>query len=61
MFTQIGAMIGLLYSLSSLVFRWKVVVAKYGTLSLYWWVLAVTTGWSFLGYAADMVIWEVSP
>ena len=59
MLTQIGADIGLLYCLFSLVFRWKLIVAKYGSLSLYWWVVAVTVGWSFLGYVADTAIWGI--
>jgi hypothetical protein len=59
MFTQIGADIGLLFCLSSLVFRWKVVVAKYGSLSLFWWVLAVTFGWWLLGLLADAAIWSL--
>jgi hypothetical protein len=59
MLTQIGGAIGLLFCLYSLVFRWKVVVARYGSLSLYWWVLAVTVGCSFLGYLADLAIWAV--
>jgi hypothetical protein len=59
MLTQIGGAIGLLFCLYSLVFRWKVVVAKYGSLSLYWWVFAATAGCSFLGYLADLAIWGV--
>jgi hypothetical protein len=59
MFTLIGGDIGLLFCLYSLVFRWKVVVAKYGSLSLYWWVLAVTVAYAFLGYLADIAIWNV--
>jgi hypothetical protein len=59
MFAYLGGTIALLYCLASLVFRWKVVVAKYGSLSLYWWVLAVTVGWSILGYSADLAIWSV--
>jgi hypothetical protein len=59
MLTQIGGDIGLLYCLFSLVFRWKFIVAKYGSLSLYWWVVAVTVGWSILGYLADTVIWGI--
>jgi len=59
MLTQLGGDIGLLFCLSSLVFRWKVVVAKYGSLSLFWWVLAVTVACSFLGYLAEMALWGV--
>lgn len=59
MFAYIGGTIGLLFCLYSLVFRWKVVVAKYGSLSLYWWVVAVTVGCTFLGYLADLAIWDV--
>jgi hypothetical protein len=59
MLTQIGGAIGLLFCLYSLLFRWKVVVAKYGSLSLYWWVFAVTVGCSFLGFLADLAIWGV--
>jgi len=58
MLAEIGGTIGLLFCLFSLVFRWNVVVAKYGSLSLYWWVLAVTAGCSFLGYLADLAIWR---
>lgn len=59
MFTEIGGAIGFLFCLYSLVFRWKVVVGKYGSLSLYWWVLAVTIGWAFLGLLVDLTIWGV--
>lgn len=57
MFTQIGGAFGLLFCLYSLVFRWKVVVGKYGSLSLYWWALAVTVGWGFVGLLVDLIIW----
>jgi hypothetical protein len=56
MMAQLGGDIGFLFYLYSLAFRWKVVVAKYGRLSLYWWVLAVTAGCSFLGYLASLAI-----
>jgi hypothetical protein len=57
MLAYIGGAIGLLFCLGSLVFRWKMIVAKYGSLSLYWWVFAVTAGCSLLGYLADLAIW----
>jgi hypothetical protein len=59
MLAGIGGAIGLLFCLYSIAFRWKIVVAKYGSLSLYWWVLAVTVGFSFLGLLADLGIWSV--
>jgi len=59
MLASIGGTIGLLYCLYSVMFRWKAVVAEYGTLSLYWWVFAVTVGWSILGFSADLAIWSV--
>lgn len=60
MLAEIGGAIGLLFCLCSLVFRWNVVVAKYGQLSLFWWVLAVTTGCSFLGGLLSLVIWRIA-
>ena len=59
MFTEIGGAIGFLFCLYSLVFQWKVVVGKYGSLSLCWWVLAVTVSWAFLGLLVDLTIWGV--
>jgi hypothetical protein len=56
MLTQIGGDIGLLYCLLTLLFRWKLIVAKYGSLGLYWWVVAVAVGWSFLGFLADTAL-----
>ena len=48
MFSQMGAAIGLLFCLYTVLFRWKALVAKYGTLSLYWWIVGVTVGVSDL-------------
>lgn len=59
MLAEIGGALGFLFSLYSLVFRWKVVVAKYGQLSLYWWVFAVTVTWAFLGLMVSLAIWGV--
>jgi|GEM_PF-3431872 len=59
MLSQLGANIGVLYCLYSLVFRWKAVVAKYGSLSLYWWLLAVAVTGTFLGFLADLAMWGV--
>jgi len=59
MLAQIGGIIGILFCLYSVVFRWKALIARYGYLSLYWWVLAVTAAWSFLGYLASVAIWGV--
>jgi hypothetical protein len=42
MLSEIGGMLGLAYCLYRTVFRWEAVVGKYGALSLYWWVVAVT-------------------
>jgi hypothetical protein len=57
MMSLIGGAIGLLFCLYSIVFRWRVVVAKYGRLSLYWWLFAVTAGCSLLGYLVGIAIW----
>jgi hypothetical protein len=59
MLAELGGAIGFLFSLFMLVFRWKTVVGKYGQLSLYWWVLAVTVGWMMVGYLADLAIQAV--
>ena len=59
MLVGIGGNFGLLFCLYTLVFRWPVVVAKYGSLSLAWWVLAVTLAWCCLGFLASLAIWGV--
>ena len=59
MLAQIGGDCGLLYCLTMLVFRWKTVVAKYGQLSLYWWVTAVTIAWWILGFLVSLALWGV--
>lgn len=59
MLAEIGGTIGFLFCLYQLAFRWKVVVAKYGELSLKWWVLAVTVGCWILGLLASLAIWSV--
>ena len=56
MLAQIGAAIGLLICLLTVLFRWKALVAKYGTLSLYWWIIAITAGCSLVGYLIDIAI-----
>ena len=58
MLTQIGATIGPLICLYSVIFRWKSLIAEYGRLSLYWWVVAVTVGCTLLGYLADVALWN---
>ena len=57
--SQIGGILGLVYCLYRTVFHWNAVVGRYGALSLYWWVLAVTIVGSFLGFAVDLAIWAV--
>ena len=59
MLAQIGGTIGRLIRLYCVAFRWKILVAKYGRLSLYWWAFAITTGCSFLGYLASLAIWSL--
>ncbi len=59
MLSQIGGVLGLAYCLYITVFRWKALVGEYGTLSLYWWVIAVTTAASLLGFMADVAVWAV--
>ncbi len=59
MLSQIGGVLGLAYGLYIPVFRWKTLVGEYGTLSLYWWVVAVTTAASLLGFMADVAVWAV--
>jgi hypothetical protein len=56
MFSQMGAAIGLLFCLYTVLFRWKALVAKYGTLSLYWWIVGVTVGCSLVGFLTDIAI-----
>jgi hypothetical protein len=59
MLAQIGANLGLLFCLYSLAFRWRGVVAKYGELSLIWWVFAVTVTWALFGLVLSFAIWGV--
>lgn len=59
MLAQIGATLGFLYGLGFLAFRWRVVAAKYGELSLYWWVLSVTVTWALAGFFLGLAIWGV--
>ncbi len=56
MFAQIGGAIGWSICLFIVLFRWKALVGKYGTLSLYWWIFAVTVGCSLVGFLADSLI-----
>lgn len=57
MFAEIGGFLGFVLCLGFLVFRWKAVAAKYGSLSLYWWLIAVTSGCTIAGYVIDGLIW----
>jgi hypothetical protein len=59
MLVEIAGSLGLLFCLCTLAFRWRAVVAKYGELSLYWWVLAVTVTWALFGLALSFAIWGV--
>lgn len=59
MMSLIGGAVGALFCLYSIVFRWNVVIAKYGRFSLYFWFLAVTAGCSLVGYLVSLAIWGV--
>lgn len=59
MLAQIGGSLGFLFCLYSLAFRWRSVVAKYGELSLLWWVLYVMTLWSLFGFLLSLALWGV--
>jgi hypothetical protein len=59
MMSLVGGAAGLLFYLYSVVFRGKAVVSKYGRLDLYFWLVAVTTACSLLGYLVDLAIWGV--
>ena len=56
MFAAIGGAVGFYFCLFSLVFRWRLVVAKYGSLSLFWWILAVTVASTIAGYLMDLAV-----
>ena len=57
MFSDVGGRVGLLFCLYALVFHWRVVVAKYGSLSLYWWIVAVTIACWMAGYLLDYAVY----
>ena len=59
MMTLIGTIAGSLFCLYSVAFRWRLITAKYGRLDLYFWVIAVLLGGSFIGYFLDVAIWVV--
>jgi hypothetical protein len=57
MMTLIGGLVGALFCLYSVLFRWKALVSKYGRRELYFWLLAMTSACSLLGYFADVALW----
>ncbi len=59
MLSLVGGILAIGYCLYATFFRWSSLKARYGTLSLYWWVLAVIFAGTFLGFAADVAIWGV--
>jgi hypothetical protein len=59
MLSLVGGLLAVGYCLYATLFRWDAIRSKYGTLSLYWWVVAVIVAGTFLGFAADVAIWGV--
>ena len=51
--------IGGAYCLYSIVFRWPAIRNKYGTVSLYWWPVAVLFAFSLVGWLLAVAIWLV--
>lgn len=59
MLSLVGGLLGVGYCLFATLFRWQAIKAKYGTLSLYWWVIAVVVAGTLLGFIADAAVWGV--
>lgn len=59
MLSLVGGLLAVGYCLHATLFRWNAIKEKYGTLSLYWWMLTVVIAGIFLGFAADVAIWGV--
>jgi hypothetical protein len=59
MLSLVGGFLAVCYCLFATLFRWDALKARYGTLSLHWWVVAVITAGTFFGFAIDVAIWGV--
>lgn len=51
--------LGMTYCAYSVAFRWPVIRSKYGTMSLYWWLVAVWYAFSIAGTLVAVVIWLI--
>jgi hypothetical protein len=56
---EAGCLFGYLYCLHAVLFRWRALRARYGSLDLFNWMVTTALLWWFAAYLIELGIWTV--